>query len=279
MPELGGGSRITPSLTRLRRGLLSVVALSSVALASCSESPREPASFAGADDAVTVLVNRSAPADNLLSAAGCAGVLVHRRLVLTAAHCVADRPAASLDVVVGGGNLCAPEAIDGQRLPVHSIRLHPLADARRTVDAALLELGGPADAEPVPLGSTATGEAVTAFGWGRPRPNGPSPCKPVRTDLTVVAVGSCAEAGRRSARAVSDDRHVCAAPGPAEDRNTCTGDSGDPLLRADGDGAATVVGLVSWGPSCEREDVGVYVKAAPLREWIARTAESLPPPR
>ncbi|MEU9158533.1 trypsin-like serine protease [Streptomyces sp. NPDC048417] len=55
-------------------------------------------------------------------------------------------------------------------------------------------------------------------------------------------------------------------PDTAATRNTCTGDSGSPVLAVGA--SAAVVGLVSWGPSCPIGDAGVYVRVASLRNRI-----------
>ncbi|WP_394365473.1 trypsin-like serine protease [Streptomyces sasae] len=59
----------------------------------------------------------------------------------------------------------------------------------------------------------------------------------------------------------------------APPRNTCTGDSGSPVLVAH-----TVWGLLAWGPGCRIDDVGVHVRGPALRTWVewpGRSAEDV----
>ncbi|MFD8723223.1 trypsin-like serine protease [Streptomyces sp. NPDC059629] len=68
---------------------------------------------------------------------------------------------------------------------------------------------------------------------------------------------------------------LCAVPTADAPSNTCTGDSGSPVLVAH-----TVWGLVAWGPGCRIDDVGVPVRGPALRtrverEWPAQSAEDV----
>lgn len=65
---------------------------------------------------------------------------------------------------------------------------------------------------------------------------------------------------------ISGDTHICAGIG---DVDSCTGDSGGPLIARDENGTAVQVGIVSWGLGCARQDSpGVYVRVADYKDWI-----------
>ncbi len=65
---------------------------------------------------------------------------------------------------------------------------------------------------------------------------------------------------------ISGETHICAGIG---DVDSCTGDSGGPLIARDENGAAVQVGIVSWGLGCARQDSpGVYVRIADYKDWI-----------
>ncbi|WP_374195676.1 trypsin-like serine protease [Streptomyces sp. MBT53] len=56
---------------------------------------------------------------------------------------------------------------------------------------------------------------------------------------------------------------MCAVPAAEATRNTCTGDSGSPVLTAN-----RGRGLVARGPDCRLDDVGVYVRVPALSTWV-----------
>lgn len=65
---------------------------------------------------------------------------------------------------------------------------------------------------------------------------------------------------------ISGKTHICAGIG---DVDSCTGDSGGPLIARDENGTAVQVGVVSWGLGCARQDSpGVYVRIADYKDWI-----------
>ena len=65
---------------------------------------------------------------------------------------------------------------------------------------------------------------------------------------------------------ISGETHICAGVG---DVDSCTGDSGGPLIARNESGAAVQVGIVSWGLGCARQDSpGVYVRVADYKDWI-----------
>ncbi|MET9081566.1 trypsin-like serine protease [Streptomyces sp. NPDC004237] len=226
-------------------------------------------SAASRTDPVVALVNASSPAGNLFNGQFCGGVLVAADLVLTAAHCVRERRHGSVDAVVGADNLCRDAPVQGRRLHVRSVILHPRTGDGPAVDAALLVLAGTVGTDParVPAPGGRSPSTGTVFGWGRNGYGGVAPCRRTPVPLRFVPVDRCVRAQRNLDVVPNPDWQSCAVPGKSATRNTCTGDSGSPLI-AD-TGPATVLAIVSWGPSCRVHDVGVYVRASALRSWIA----------
>ncbi|WP_405473656.1 S1 family peptidase [Streptomyces canus] len=217
--------------------------------------------------AVVALVNASSPAGNLFNGQFCGGVLVAPTLVLTAAHCVHDRRAASVDTVVGADNLCRGAPIPGQRLHVRAVLLHPRSPQGRVVDAALLVLTGRATAAPARLPGAGERPPTTGteFGWGRDGYGGVAPCRRTAVPLRFVSGERCTRAQLDLDITPNPAWQLCALPTADATRNTCTGDSGSPVVVTN-----TVWGLVTWGPSCRIDDVGVYARGPALTTWVAR---------
>ncbi|MDV9174884.1 serine protease [Streptomyces sp. W16] len=223
---------------------------------------------------MVALVNASSPAGDLFNGQFCGGVLVAEDLVLTAAHCVHAARHSAVDAVVGADNLCRDAPVGGQRLRVDRVIAHPRTSSGKVVDAALLVLDGSARTTPARLPGPADQPPATAtvFGWGRNGFGGVAPCRRTAVPLRFVAADRCTEAQRNLDITPNPAWQSCALPDSGATRNTCTGDSGSPALA--GSAPPTVLAVVSWGPSCRVDDVGVYVRAAALRSWILTVAST-----
>ncbi len=146
---------------------------------------------------------------------------------------------------------------------------------------------------PEPGTTFAVGEPLTIAGWGTTSPiegtfiTPPTLMEaqvesiPAQTCLDMYeayfeAIGFDAEAFGEVERLVAEDMWVCAQGALENDWYTdfCFGDSGSPLSMIDGNGDATVVGIVSFiGLPCGNAATptpGVYTNVAKFSSWIER---------
>ncbi len=223
----------------------------------------------------------------------CGGTLIAARWVLTAAHCLfsdnnTPLMAGSVEVIAGTNT---PELENGgQRLGVQRIVRHPAYDnVLERNDIALLELATPADLND-PAVSTlpllradrqatlaAPGTAATIAGWGDTNPAGGG--APIALQQAQVPISS--DAVCRDIGGGDPTVHICAGGGSAD---SCYGDSGGPLMVADGQGGMVLAGITSFSVAaqCAAPDIPAgYTRVAAFTSWVAETTgvtTQLPPP-
>ncbi|XP_073959751.1 trypsin-like serine protease domain-containing protein masquerade [Choristoneura fumiferana] len=210
----------------------------------------------------------------------CGAALIGTQWVLTAAHCVTNivRSGDSIYVRVGDHDLTRKYGSPGaQTLRVATTYIHHNHNSQTLDnDIALLKLHGKAELKegvclvclPARGVSHAAGKRCTVTGYGYMGETGPIPLRVREAELPIVSDAECI----RKVNAVTEKIFILPASsfcaGGEEGNDACQGDGGGPLVCQD-DGFYELVGLVSWGFGCGRQDVpGVYVKVSSFIGWI-----------
>jgi secreted trypsin-like serine protease len=192
----------------------------------------------------------------------CGGSLIKDRWILTAAHC---NPSKGDLVIVGRHDLRKQGGVVTQ---VERVILHQFNPITGENDIALVRIGAPgAPALPkVRFGAPPdVGQFVTAVGWGALVDGGETSAVLRQVDVPVRDQSQCRNSYAPTGKSVTD-MMVCAGE---QSKDSCSGDSGGPLL----DGAGLQVGIVSFGVGCgEETHPGVYTRVDRYLEWIRANA-------
>lgn len=216
----------------------------------------------------------------------CGGALLDSTTVLTAAHCLrledgSKVPVEALLLVINGIPYMASEvlvntAYDPAALPrMNADFSDGMVDDPPTPisDVAVIKLAKPVPdavtvALPDPAAKYSVGQVVEVAGWGRTSSaEGPASETLLFAQLQLVAPFDYANPGAPGTCPAPSFTDVLCATNVQSGANACQGDSGGPLVIRDyTTGAATVVGVVSHGPSCSEQNHGFYTD---LRGYVA----------
>lgn len=210
----------------------------------------------------------------------CSGVLVHERVVLTAAHC-----APAITKVYLGGRSINLIGVRGEVVAVERVLVHPDYDPDRVPshDLAVLVLESAAATPPVEV---ATREEVdsednlTLVGFGYEHPTQPVGFGTKRTvdvpltNLQGLEPAEVSELEWRHGYAASHEVHA----GRKElGKDSCNGDSGGPAYVTVG-GRYKVAGVTSraaFSSVLPCGDGGIYTRIAPYLAWIGSATGGL----
>lgn len=251
---------------------LLVATLSALVLATPADArvPRIIAGDGAAIEALPYMASLTVTGRSAREGHFCGGTVIAPAIVLTAAHCVERSRAAAVTVVTGRTRLS--DEASGERSRVASIAVHPAWDGTNA-DVAVLRLAAPVAAAPLALSEGGDHEqpatqAVVA-GWGVTGRGGISD-ELRAVDLPITRTRDC----RKTFGGAFDPSTMVCAGGDGHD--SCSGDSGGPLLATDGSGTIVQVGIVSFGtdPCGQRGVSGVYTRVSAMRSWLASVTDT-----
>jgi secreted trypsin-like serine protease len=213
----------------------------------------------------------------------CGGALIAPRLVVTAGHCFLHVPFHSLQPVsvVFGRQWSHPHENPptGIRIGVDRVAHAPISPELHQSfpdDVELLHLRRAAPIKPLKLGSPRTvraGTPVFVVGWGLTS-NHESELWRNQLHGLAMRVRSDARCRQAAGSEYNAATQICLTARPGAGlQGTCYGDSGSPLLSADG---STVLGTVSTSNNFCGRGASIYTRltSGPLRRWVNRQIDA-----
>ncbi|XP_046973543.1 venom serine protease 34-like isoform X1 [Vanessa cardui] len=205
----------------------------------------------------------------------CGAVIIDKKYVLTAAHCVVKEAISNLGVVVGELDISTGSESETQGFRVAKVIVHPQYTASNyDYDIAIVQIVGEMRytdyVAPVCLpfkfaNYDFNGAKVTMAGWGTLSIGGETSRVLRKVDLNVVSQATC-----RQSYSNLTSRQMCTY---TAGKDACQDDSGGPVLYTDPqNGLIYNAGIISYGRFCASQDPGVSTRITSLLDWITANA-------
>jgi len=210
----------------------------------------------------------------------CGGVIVGENLVLTAGHCCANyNQIKRIRGKVGSLDKGSGKIIEFKKKVMHPkyntpngefehdicllFPTKPIEKIAGSIDRACLPN---LDEQRPPAGTRCWTAGFGAMWW-----EGDSPTKLMEVDVKLFSSVTCA--ATNAGKYFDSSMHTCAG-WPEGRKDSCSGDSGGPLICVSKDNQPVLWGLTSFGIRCgERNSPGVYARVEKYMNWVAEVVE------